>query len=264
MQIDIQLNPATTPWPQLRDGVLAAERGGFGAFWMVDHLAGRSMRGATMMECFTTLGALAVETSTITLGTLVANVHNRTPGTLAVAAATLDHIGARRVLLGLGAGAAPTGPFAAEQLAVGAPIGATLATRHEAVLRTLDVLDALWAGDATERFATFPVPRQRPLIVLGVNGPELARIAARRADGVNVRWSHPTAIELLHVARQQVPAGRPFVATTWAAWDEALADEEHPDRRTMAALGIDRLILAASHPLTPEQILGLAGRARLA
>lgn len=251
MIFDLQLNPATTPWPLLRDGVLAAEQAGFGALWMVDHLAGRSL-GDTMTECFTTLGSLAAVTTSIPLGTLVANVHNREPGVLAVAVATLDHIGGRRVLLGLGAGTSPAGPFAAEQLAVGARVHARLADRHGAVERTLDVLDEMWAPDRHERFETFPTPAHRPLLLLGVNSERLATIAGMRTDGVNVRWSDPNAGALLEAADRA--ADKAMLRTAWVPWDEALADPEHPERRRMAELRIDRLILIAHDPLDPEVV----------
>ncbi|MDQ3738601.1 MAG: LLM class flavin-dependent oxidoreductase [Actinomycetota bacterium] len=254
MLIDLQLNPATTPWPLLRDGVLAAEQAGFGAFWMVDHLAGRSMGGNTMVECFTTLGALAAVTTSIPLGTLVANVHNREPGVLAVAVATLDHIGGRRILLGLGAGTSPTSPYAAEQLAVGAPIAVRLADRHAAVERTLDLLDEMWGPAHPEHFDTFPRPSHRPLVLLGANSVALARIAGSRTDGVNVRWTDPNASALLDAADQAARAGRAVLRTTWAPWDEALCDPDHPERRRMTEVGIDRLILTAHHGVDPEEV----------
>lgn len=254
MLIDLQLNPATTPWPLLRDGVLAAEQAGFGAFWMLDHLAGGPMRGTSMAECFTTLGALAAVTTSIPLGTLVANVHNRRPGVLAVAAATLDHIGGRRVLLGLGAGTSPAGPYAAEHLAVGTPIASRLADRHAAVERTLDLLDEMWAPATPERFDTFPRPAHRPLVLLGVNSVALARIAGSRTDGVNVRWSDPNARELLDAADRAAGADRTLLRTTWAPWDEALADPGHPDRRRMDELGIDRLILTARRHVDAQEV----------
>src|SRR4051812_49181085 len=124
MIIDLQISPATTSWPVLRDGVLAAEALGYGAGWVFAHFDGRvlSPRGAVgsgMLECFSLLGALAATTSTIRLGSLVVNVANRPPGTLAASAATVQRISGGRLLLGLGAGASPTSPWAAEQNALG-------------------------------------------------------------------------------------------------------------------------------------------------
>ena len=67
MQVDVQFNPAAAPWPLFRDATLAAEAAGFGAVWVLDHLAGVSMKGTGMLECFTCLGALATTTTTIGL-----------------------------------------------------------------------------------------------------------------------------------------------------------------------------------------------------
>ena len=89
MIVDIQLSPGHADWPRLRDAVLEAESRGFGAVWVFDHLAGGVLGGETMLECCTLLGALAEATSTIELGTMVANVWNRQPGTLLAAAASV-------------------------------------------------------------------------------------------------------------------------------------------------------------------------------
>ena len=177
MQIDVQFNPAAASWPLFRDATLAAEAAGFGAVWVLDHLAGVSMRGSGMLECFACLGALATTTTTIGLGTLVANVWNREPGVLAVAAASICDIADRPLLLGLGAGTSPTSKYAAEQHAVGATIAATLDERHSRVLTTLDLIDTMFDPDRPEQFATFPLPHHRPTTLLGVNSVRLATLA---------------------------------------------------------------------------------------
>ncbi|MDQ3351653.1 MAG: LLM class flavin-dependent oxidoreductase [Actinomycetota bacterium] len=273
MEIDLQLNPATMPWPVLRAGAAAAEESGFGALWMVDHLAGRSMGGDTMLECFTTLGALAASTRSIALGTLVVNVNNRSPGLLAVAAATLDRIADRATFLGLGAGASPTSPFASEQIAAGHHIEPTLAGRHALVAHQLDVLDLLWSDTDPDR-RDFPRPARPPHLLLGVSSTPLARMAGSRTDGVNVRWNNPAAGDLIAAARSaraardaghdagrdDAGALRPFIVTVWARWDPALFDAEHPDRLAMAATGVDRLILLAIDPVTPDEIVAAAAK----
>ncbi len=268
MEIDLQLNPATMPWPGLRAGAEAAEESGFGALWMVDHLAGRSMGGDTMLECFTTLGALAASTRSIALGTLVVNVNNRSPGLLAVAAATLDRIAERPTFLGLGAGASPASTFASEQIDAGHHIEPTLAGRHALVAHQLDVLDLLWSDTDPDR-SDFPRPARPPHVLLGVSSTPLARMAGSRTDGVNVRWHDAAAGELIAAARSaraarsvdhEGGARRPFLVTVWARWDPALFDAEHRDRIAMAAAGVDRLILLAIDPVTPDEIAAAAAK----
>jgi alkanesulfonate monooxygenase SsuD/methylene tetrahydromethanopterin reductase-like flavin-dependent oxidoreductase (luciferase family) len=239
--LDVQFNPATTSWPDLRERALAAETAGYGAIWAFDHLAGSSLRGDTMLETFTLLGALAASTATIELGTLVANVHNRTPALLAVAAASLDAIADRQVHLGLGAGAAPASRWSEEMSAIGQPVAATAAERHARLAATMDVLDRMYDPRREAALATFPLPRRRPRVLLGVNGPALAELAGRRADGVNVDWHHPRRAELLDIAVAARGDRTGFVLTTWMPWAAELLDPDHPTRRAMAHL--DRVVL---------------------
>ena len=181
--VDVQLNPARSGWPELREMALAAEAAGYGALWVYDHLAGTSIFGHTMLETFSLLGALAVSTTTIELGTLVVNVNNRTPGLLAVAAASIVAISGRRLHLGLGAGTSPTSRWASEMHAVGQPIIPTLADRHAHLGVVLDVLERVYDPDRPPELATFPLPVPRPSVLVGVNSVDLATLAGRGPMG---------------------------------------------------------------------------------
>ena len=190
--LDIQFNQAALDWAALAARAQAAETAGFGALWVFDHLAGVMLRGDHMFEAFTLLGALAASTSTIELGTMVANVNNRTPAVLALAAASVDAIAGRSFHLGIGSGAAPATRWAIEMNAVGQPITPRAADRHAALVHVLDTLERLWSPTRGSELTTFPLPRRRPAVIVGVGGTELAAIAGRRASGVNVPWDHPT------------------------------------------------------------------------
>ena len=242
--VDVQFNPANNDWPRLRDANLAAEAAGFGATWVYDHLAGSSLHGTWMLESSTLLGALAAVTSTIGLGTLVANVFNREPGVLAVAAASAAAIADRPLMLGLGAGTSPTSQYAAEQHAVGTRIEPDLARRHARVEQVIDLLDAMRRPDRDQRFATFPQPDPPPLVLLGVNSVALAELAGRRTRGINVWWGHPRRDELLAAADGARPGHGAWLRTAWTIWDDGLLDGDHPSRREMADRRIDRLVLA--------------------
>jgi alkanesulfonate monooxygenase SsuD/methylene tetrahydromethanopterin reductase-like flavin-dependent oxidoreductase (luciferase family) len=254
MQIDVQFNPAAASWSLLRDAALAAEEAGFGAVWVLDHLAGASMRGSGMLECFSCLGALATTTTTIGLGTLVANVWNREPGVLAVAAASICEIADRPLLLGLGAGASPSSTFAAEQHAIGATVAATLAERHSRVRVALELIDTMFDPDRPEQFATFPLPHHRPTTLLGVNSVRLATLAGERAGGINVWWGHPRRDEFLAAADAARRDRSPFLRTAYEWWDDDLLDPQHPTRLEIARAGIDRLILAEIGAPDPDAI----------
>jgi alkanesulfonate monooxygenase SsuD/methylene tetrahydromethanopterin reductase-like flavin-dependent oxidoreductase (luciferase family) len=261
--IDVQFSPARNPWPVLRDATLAAESAGFDAAWVFDHFAGRSIGGDDVLEPFTLLGALAATTTSIKLGTLVANVANRQPAVLAVGAASVAAIADRPMLLGIGAGSSPRGRWATEMQVVGQPIDPSLEQRHALVERTIDLIEAMWAPDRGDEWTTFPLPRWPVPIIVGASSVPLAHIAGRRAGGINVAWSHPRRDELLAVAREAFDAsGRDgdFAVTVWTKWDEALLDGDHPERRAMAERRVDRLVLPDHGVVRPEHIGSLRPR----
>jgi alkanesulfonate monooxygenase SsuD/methylene tetrahydromethanopterin reductase-like flavin-dependent oxidoreductase (luciferase family) len=240
--IDIQFSAANIDWPTLRTAAREAEARGYGAVWVLDHLAGLPLGGTTMIEAFTLLGALAASTERIELGTLVANVWNREPGTLVSAIASVALIADRQVHFGIGAGAAHGSTWAREQDLVGTQLEPDLAVRHARVARVLDLADQQWVEDRDERWSSFPLPRPRPTTIVGVNSPQLARLAGERADGINILWFQPRREE--HIAAfESVVGDRPFVRTTLEHYSPELLDPDHPERRAMSGFGFDRVVL---------------------
>src|SRR4029078_10109220 len=121
---------------------------GFDGVWLYDHLAG-SVHGAPhVLECWTVLSALPAAFRRLTVGSLVLNVANRDPGTLAVMAATLQEVSGGRLLLGIGAGGGVGTPYASQQLALGRPVGGDAVRRRE-VERTIRILRGVWGGAAS-------------------------------------------------------------------------------------------------------------------
>ena len=256
MRFDLQVNPGNAPWPLLADAARAAEAAGFDTFWTADHLAGEVMAAPAMPECFTTLGAIAAVTSRIRLGPLVANAANRLPVITANSAATLQQVSGGRCVLGLGAGSAPNTKWSAERRAVGVEQPPKMADRHRVLLDTLDVIDELWSPTRRADLQTFISPSPRPPILLGVNSTVLARIAAQRTDGVNVRGSADYAREVIAAAVQERSAVRtttadgagvvdPFMVTVWEHFDEALLRTDVLDERIerWQGWGVNRVIL---------------------
>lgn len=83
-----------------------AEQLGFSLVTVMDHLfqiGGVGAEDNAMLEAYTTLGAIARETSKVKLGTLVTGVTYRNPAFLAKTVTTLDVISGGRAILGLGA-----------------------------------------------------------------------------------------------------------------------------------------------------------------
>jgi alkanesulfonate monooxygenase SsuD/methylene tetrahydromethanopterin reductase-like flavin-dependent oxidoreductase (luciferase family) len=221
--LDIQLSSAHNNWPELRDATLRAEDEGYDTTWVLDHFDGTVFPGGDrdVLECCTLLGALAAATSSIGIGTLVANVANRHPAVLAAALVSAQRISGGRVRAGIGAGAAPDSHWAREHHDRSIPLLPTLSERHAAVVEQISILRSM-----------DPMP-----VIVGVNSNDLATVAGLHADGVNVRLSSPKAQEYVATARD-ASDGRAFEVSGWAAPDD------HAARAKAEALDIDRLILA--------------------
>lgn len=221
MIVDVQFSPAVNDWPALRDAVRRAEDEGYSTTWVFDHFDGAMLGGdRPMLECFTLLGAVAASTTTIGVGTLVANVANRHPSVLALAAATVQRISGGRLIVGIGAGTAPGTRWAREHEERGIALHADVAKRHAAVVEQIRVL---------RDHVDAPV-------IIGVNSTALAATAGRVADGINVRMSDPQARQLIDVARREA-GSRPFDVSGWAFIDDRTA------RGTAIELELDRLVL---------------------
>ena len=255
MILDLQLNPGTMEWPQLRDGALAAEHAGFGAVFVFDHLSGTVLRGDTMAECFTLLGALAAATTTIGIGTEVVNLANRHHGLTAAGAATAQHISGGRLILGVGVGAAPNTSFSKEHAVLGIELRPTMVGRQELLEEFLLLIEKMWGDERPVEMDGFPRATPRPPIIVGLNSVRLAQLAGRGADGINVRATHDQLPDLI-AAANEARRGRSNSWTTavWHFWDEALLDADHPERHRLANLGVTRLTLAAFDPLDPGVI----------
>jgi alkanesulfonate monooxygenase SsuD/methylene tetrahydromethanopterin reductase-like flavin-dependent oxidoreductase (luciferase family) len=222
MRVDIQISPGANDWPALRAAVLRAEAEDYDTTWVFDHFDGGMLGGdRPMLECFTLLGALAEATTTIGLGTLVANVANRHPAVLASSASSVQRISGGRLTLGLGAGTSPASKWSSEHNARKIPLHADIADRHAAVVEQIRLV--------RELSESIPV-------IVGVNSVRLATLAGQLADGINVRMSHERAGEFVDAARQAA-GERPFEVSGWTF---AEADEARDQATT---LRLDRLVV---------------------
>ncbi|CAN5585484.1 LLM class F420-dependent oxidoreductase [soil metagenome] len=173
-----------------------AEALGFDAFFRSDHYLnmgdGAGLPGPT--DSWVTLGAIARETSTIRLGTLVTSVTFRHPGPLAISVSQVDDMSNGRVELGLGAGW-----FDAEHLAYGIPFP-PLGERFDRLEETLEILQGMWHTPVGETFdhhgehytvensPALPKPVQPvgpPIIIGGVGKKRTPELVARFATEYN-------------------------------------------------------------------------------
>lgn len=167
-----------------------AERTGLRAVWLSDHLfLNRDSAGTDCLEAWTALAALARDTATIRLGTMVACQSYRNPALLAKIAAGIDHLSEGRLEFGVGAGWKEL-----EYRAYGyefPPAG----TRVDQLVETLEICTRMWTEDrATFRGKHYriedalcaPKPVQRPLpIWIGGRKPRILRIGAKWAHAFN-------------------------------------------------------------------------------
>jgi F420-dependent oxidoreductase-like protein len=177
-----------------------AERLGFGAFFRSDHyLHMGSVTGLPgPSDAWVTLGALARETSTIRLGTLMTAATFRLPGPLAIAVAQIDQMSNGRIELGIG-----TGWFSSEHRAYGIPFP-PLGERFERLTEQLDILVGLWTTPAGELFSyegrhyqlsdspalPKPVQHPHPPILIGGGGKvRTPNLTARFASEFNMPFA---------------------------------------------------------------------------
>lgn len=231
----------------------AAEDLGYDAFFRSDHYVAMGsvdgLPGPT--DAWVTLGALAVQTTRIRLGTLVSSATFRLPGPLAVAVAQVDQMSGGRVEFGLGAGW-----FDTEHTQYGIPFP-SLGERFDRLEEQLEILTGLWATPEGGSFsyagkhyqltdsAALPKPAQRPTppIVIGGGGPKRTpRLAARFANDFNAAFSsaEATGAQFDRVRAACVDAGRdPKEITFSVAQAICCGRDEAEVRRRAAAIGRD-------------------------
>src|SRR3977135_4729883 len=124
-----------------------AEELGYDGFFRSDHYltmgGGDGLPGPT--DSWVTLGALAVQTSRIRLGTLVTSATFRYPGPLAISVAQVDEMSGGRVELGIGAGW-----FEAEHQAFAIPFP-PLGERFDRLTEQLHIITGLWTPPDREK-----------------------------------------------------------------------------------------------------------------
>jgi alkanesulfonate monooxygenase SsuD/methylene tetrahydromethanopterin reductase-like flavin-dependent oxidoreductase (luciferase family) len=190
LDVSIQLDTVGVPFAWWRDAAIRLEAAGYDGVRCWDHFVRRIRPAKSVLECWTTITAVAAATSRISVGPFVLNLMNRHPALVARMAATLQEASGGRLVLGIGIGG-----YASEHTAYGLAypdVGERVARLEEAIA----VLRALWTGDTVTRDSAFyplrdavalPVPAPPPPIVVAGQSRTGARLAGRIGDG----WTCP-------------------------------------------------------------------------
>jgi alkanesulfonate monooxygenase SsuD/methylene tetrahydromethanopterin reductase-like flavin-dependent oxidoreductase (luciferase family) len=169
----------------------AAEAAGLDAVFVFDHLwRGDAQKRRPALECFALLGAVAAETSTIAVGTLVARATLRPAATLANGFATAQRVSGGRLIAGIGAGDSQS---RAENEAFGLDFG-TMSDRvgalHDAVRATRGGGYPVWVGGRAAQVREV-VPLADGWNVWGGSARDLARestLVREIAPAATITW----------------------------------------------------------------------------
>ena len=192
------LNGRTPRFEDVKGMALTAEAIGLDSFWLADHLIyrfpDRDENGC--WEAFTFLSGIAVLTSSIVVGSLVACTSFRNPALLAKMADGLDEMSGGRFILGLGAGW-----HEPEYTTFGYPFDHLASRFEEAVSIIAPLLREGFVdfhGDYYDANDTVLRPRgpsaTGPRIWVGARRPRMLRIIAKHADALNTVWHNDAGV----------------------------------------------------------------------
>ena len=234
LRIGTRLDPGVPAYGDMREATEVAERLGYEAVWVRDHVSLADTTGQEEChEVWTVMTALAAQTERIKVGSLVLCTPFRNPALLAKMGATLDHLSGGRLILGVGSG------WLEEEFDA---LGVDYPSRGAATDEALDTVVSLWTrrdeGRSARfediRFAPAPVQDPHPPILIGGN----SRRAIRRAVELGQGW-HPTTV----LSEAELVALADHLQTSW----EAAGRRGKPE----IALGIP--VFVTETPPDPEE-----------
>ena len=250
-----------------------AEQTGFDGFFRSDHFVAMGVDGRPgPSDSWVSLGALAVQTSTIRLGTLVTSATFRLPGPLAISVAQVDEMSGGRIELGLGAGW-----FETEHAAYGIPFP-PVGERFDRLEEQLEIITGLWGADGGGYSFTGkhyqlvdspalprPVQSPRPPIIIGGAGKRRTpALAARYADEFNAAFKTVDHAATLFdgVRAASSAANRPTPPAMSAAVVLCCGRDDAEVRRRAEYVGrsVDDLRSSGSAVGTPAEVVDLIGR----
>jgi F420-dependent oxidoreductase-like protein len=174
---------------------VAAEAAGFDSIWLMDHFYQLPMLGAPdteMLECYTTLAAIAARTRKVRVGAMVGGVTYRNPAYLAKVVTTLDVVSAGRAIWGIGAAW-----FEQEHVGFGFGFG-SFTERFEKLEEALQIVKSMFVNHTTSfdgKWFTVrdaynvpkPIQAGGPPVLIGGSGErKTLRMVAQYADACNL------------------------------------------------------------------------------
>jgi len=198
------------PWPTLVEHWQHIESLGYDSLWIADHFVNPHNIDDNWFDGWSLLAALAAQTSTIRIGTLVTNIIYRNPAVLARQAQTLDHISNGRLELGIGA--------TSERDPSHGMTGVENWSTSERVKRfreIIEIVDHMLRNESTTfhgdyyqvtdaRIKPPAIQKPRPPITIAAAGPSTLKIAAQYADSWNTFGGFGLSIQdNLAVTRQR-------------------------------------------------------------
>lgn len=226
---------------ELLEQALAAERAGFDAIACSDHFQPWWEPGESGMA-WTWLASVAQATQRVPVGSAVtAPVYRYHPALVAQAWATLEEMYPGRTFLGIGSG---------ESLNE-SPLGMDWPSPGEQVERmdeALQIINRLFEGERLDTIGHFRMkqaylhtnPGRRPPIYVSAFGPEAAKVAARRGDGLWTLADPETVPDLVDTYRSAcddagTEPGRIILQAgfSWAEDDDAAFRGAKPFKATM-------------------------------
>jgi len=200
MKFGVFTSMGFTTWDDVLELWRNTEKTGWDAAAVTDHFMPNTPdKVGDMLECWTSLAALAALVPRLRVGTIVSGNTYRHPALLAKMAAQIDIVSGGRLVCGLGAAWQEN-----EHAAYGIPFG-TVGERLARLDEACQVLKQLWTQDKSTFKGRYyqlvdapltpkPVQTPHPELMLGGGGEKVTlRIAARHADHWNV-WGGPATL----------------------------------------------------------------------
>lgn len=269
MQLGIHFANFTLPGgpeslaPTLAATARAAEEGGASDFTVMDHffqMESFATAQDPMLEAYSSLGFLAGQTRTMTLGALVTGVTYRHPGLLAKTVTTLDVLSGGRAMLGIGAAW-----YEREHRGLGVPFP-NVGERFEWLEETLRICKQMWSDDdgpyeghhyKLDETICSPRPIQDPapkILIGGMGERKTLRLVARHADACNLFAFDPAVVahKLDVLARHCEAEGRDpaGIEKTIITGSDPLDDADAfvTDMEEYAGIGIEKVWVGPPGP----------------